>query len=165
MLCAAACGAHSLTAGFGAGGASTASAPPATGAETSSGPPAAASSEVVDCSDPQSVYFKSRTANCKPPEQDEQAQSVYGPDGRLDKRAEGRHQWTVLEGYTVEEARQRARAAGYKGEIKVAIEGDYNKDCRADTVCWVDPPRWEFNLSDPWITLRVNPKVKLSSPD
>lgn len=89
---------------------------------------------------------------------------VYGPDGRLDKWAENGRLWTQLAGYTVDEARARAKQAGHNDRIEVGKLYEYDPACKAGTVCRVDPQRWEIDESST-LTLWVNKNVEISTPE
>jgi beta-lactam-binding protein with PASTA domain len=69
----------------------------------------------------------------------------------------------VLAGLSVEAAKQRAKTAGYAGPIEVLQLSEFDKDCKADTVCRVSPDHWELNQEV--LTLYVNRKVAISVPD
>lgn len=91
-------------------------------------------------------------------------QDVYGPDGRLDKWAENGRLWTQLAGYTVDEARARAKQAGHNDRITVSPLYEYDPKCKDGIVCRVDPLRWEIDESST-LTLWVNKKVEISTPE
>jgi hypothetical protein len=92
------------------------------------------------------------------------SKDVYGPDGRMDKWAENGRLWTVLAGYTVEEARARAKAAGHNDRIEVGQLYEYDPACKDGVVCRADPLRWEIDESST-LTLWINKKVTISTPD
>lgn len=81
---------------------------------------------------------------------------VYLPDGRLDKRVESGKLWTVLEGFSPDEAVKRARAAGYLSKIEVVPTSSNVEGCAPNTVCRVDPFRWELDVGED-----VNPGMRL----
>lgn len=83
-------------------------------------------------------------------------QPVYLPDGRLDKRVESGKLWTVLEGFAPEEAIRRARVAGYVSKIDVVDTQTNVEGCKPNTVCRVDPFRWELDVGED-----VNPGMRL----
>ena len=92
---------------------------------------------------------------------------AYGPPGA--RRGPGYYEdngqkWTILAGFTVEEATRRARATGFDGEIETKQVSDYRADCKLGTVCGVTPLRWQLNIEHT-LTLWVNPKLKISSPE
>ena len=49
-----------------------------------------------------------------------------------------------LEGLSVEAATKLAKASGYTGKIEVHYLDEYAAGCKDDTVCRVDPFRWEL---------------------
>jgi hypothetical protein len=184
-----ACGAHSFTLGSAhtasasAGSPTTASAgPPTSTAGSSFGPPSSSSphppgigSEVpVDETDP--VTSGTIAANRGltgpvdyPPGTDGPASGAqtYGPPGA--RRGPGYYEenaqrWTILAGFTVEEAKRRARATGFDGEILVGSPSEYHPECKAGTVCGVVPLRWQLNIEHT-MTLMVNATLKISSPE
>jgi hypothetical protein len=71
--------------------------------------------------------------------------------------------WTAVVGYPVEQAKQRARAAGYTRDIEVRSPQEFDAACKAGTVCSMTPTRWELNDGD-ILTLWVNHAVTISSP-
>jgi hypothetical protein len=71
---------------------------------------------------------------------------------------------TTLVGYSIEEAIERARAAGFTGKISVAPLHEFDRTCKAATVCSVSPARWELT-SEHWLTLYVNRKVTIRTPN
>lgn len=81
---------------------------------------------------------------------------VYLPDGRLDKRVESGKLWTVLEGFSPEEAVKRARVAGYISKIEVVPTSSNVEGCVPNTVCRVDPFRWELDVGED-----INPGMRL----
>lgn len=70
---------------------------------------------------------------------------------------------TKLVGLDVAEATQRARAAGFTGTIEV-IDANPDPACQIETVCHVDPERWELNQARK-MTLYINHKLKISTPE
>lgn len=74
------------------------------------------------------------------------------------------HDRVPLVGYPVEQAVQRARAAGFTGKIEVLTSSDYDASCKDGTVCAVRPDLWEINFDDE-LTLLVNRKVAISAPE
>lgn len=132
-----ACGSHSFTAGLG-------------GSSSSSGPaPSIASGSSSDSSSSSGEGA---------------SKDVYAADGRMDKWAENGRLWTVLAGYTVDEARARAKAAGHNDRIEVGQLYEYDPTCKDGTVCRADPLRWEIDESST-LTLWINKKVTISTPD
>lgn len=92
---------------------------------------------------------------------------TYGPPGA--RRGPGYYEengqkWTILAGFTIEEATRRARATGFDGEIEVRHVSEYRSDCKLGTVCGVTPLRWQLNIEHS-LTLWVNPKLGISSPE
>lgn len=88
-----------------------------------------------------------------------------GKPGCTEQNArENCHDRTVLVGYPVEQAEQRARAAGFVGDFEVHVLPEYDASCKDGTVCRVDPPRWEIE-PDITLTLLVNRKVAITTPE
>mgnify|MGYP003383659824 CR=1 FL=1 len=48
----------------------------------------------------------------------------------------------VIVGRPIEEAKKTMQAAGYKGQFAIYDLSEFDKDCKADTVCRVDPSYW-----------------------
>ncbi len=67
-----------------------------------------------------------------------------------------------LVGLKIEEAKQRARAAGFTGQIEVIEAGDVS--CSMGTVCAVSPDRWELN-QDHAMQLYTPKKLNITTPD
>ena len=187
-----ACGAHSFTIGTthtasasaGTGSPTTASpsGPPISTPDSSFGPPSSSTPhppgvgpEVpVDETDP--VTSGTIAANRGltgpvnyPPGTDGPASAAqtYGPPGA--RRGPGYYEenaqrWTILAGFPIEEAKRRARATGFDGEIKVGQLSEYHPECKAGTVCGVVPLRWQLNIEHT-MTLLVNSTLKISSPE
>ena len=141
-LLVAACGSHSFTAGLGGSSSSPAS-PLTTSSSSSSSSPSSSSTESSN---------------------EGATKDVYGPDGRLDKWAENGRLWTALAGYTVAEARARAKAAGHNDRVVVSQLYEYDPKCKDGTVCRADPMRWEIDESST-LTLWINKKVEISTPE
>jgi len=172
VLSTAACGAHSFTAGLGGSTGSTSSsgssvASSSSSSSGSSSSTKASSSTGVDdewrCNDPQ-LEFKSKSKPCTPAPEAADPTAVYLPDGRLDKRAESGKLWTVLEGFSPDEATRRARAAGFPGQIEVGPLAAHDPACKPGTVCRAEPFRWEF-IAAGTLTLLVNPTLTISTPN
>jgi hypothetical protein len=77
---------------------------------------------------------------------------------------ENNHKWTRLVGYTVAEATQRAKAAGYEGKVEARPLTEYDAKCKEGMVCTFQPARWEIG-EGATLTLYVNHKVSISTPD
>jgi hypothetical protein len=71
---------------------------------------------------------------------------------------------TVLTGYTVEEARRRARRAGYAFRIEVVPMADFDPACRPGTVCRVNVRWWEANV-DTTLKLYINRSITITTPN
>ncbi len=67
-------------------------------------------------------------------------------------------------GYPVEEATQRAKAAGWRGEIVVNQLSGFDAKCKDGLVCSLAPARWEIGEGHK-LTLYVNRKITISTPD
>lgn len=70
-----------------------------------------------------------------------------------------------LVGYPIEEAKRRALAYGFKGEIDVSDHNRHYSDCKPGTVCEVQPANWPV-LDE--LTLYVNyaPRdLKINKPE
>lgn len=176
MLTLGACAAHSFSIG---GGTST-------GGGGASGPPSSSDSSgwvnhqggevAIDSNDP--VTSGTDRANASTPNNAGRAahyppgiddsgtvSGAYGPpgarrgDGYFEENAQ---RWTILAGYTVDEATRRARATGFHGEIKVSPLLEFDTHCAEGTVCSVVPMRWQ--ISNETLYLQVNRTVKISSP-
>lgn len=92
---------------------------------------------------------------------------AYGPRGAV--RGDGwyvesDHRWTILAGYSVEEATRRAKAAGFTGRIEIRERTRYQAGCELGAVCWVTPRRWELD-QDRVMTLWVNKALEISAPE
>jgi hypothetical protein len=171
----AACGAHSFTAGLGSSSSLARSPSASTGSSSTSSETASGSTssetvasstsaaDIPSCDDPK-LEFRSKAVPCKPRVERADPVDVYLPDGRLDKRAESGKLWVVLEGFSPAEATQRAKAAGYAGDIEVARLAAHDPACKAGTVCRVEPFRWEFGVGSK-LTLLLNPTVTISTPE
>jgi hypothetical protein len=71
---------------------------------------------------------------------------------------------TILTGYTVEEAKRRARHAGYAGRIEVVPMSSFDADCKPATVCRLNPLRWESN-GPGLLTLYIARQLTISTPN
>lgn len=92
---------------------------------------------------------------------------TYGPPGA--RRGPGYYEengqrWTILAGFTVEEATRRARATGFEGQIEVGHLSEFRSNCKLGTVCGVTPQRWQLNIENS-LTLWVNPELGISRPE
>ena len=67
-----------------------------------------------------------------------------------------------LVGLKIEDAKQRARAAGFTGRIEVIEAGDVS--CAMGTVCTVSPDRWELDQSHV-LTLYTPKKLNITMPE
>ena len=67
-----------------------------------------------------------------------------------------------LVGLTIEDAKARARAAGFTGRIEVIEAGDVS--CAMGTVCSVSPDRWELDQSHV-MELYTPKKLDIKTPD
>ncbi len=65
---------------------------------------------------------------------------------------------------SIDDAKKKAVATGFTGKIEVIEMYDFDKDCKADTVCRVSPDHWELNQEHS-MTLYINKKLKISTPD
>jgi hypothetical protein len=74
------------------------------------------------------------------------------------------HHFTVLVGYSIAQATERARGAGFTGKIEVGNLADHDAACKDGAVCSVTPLRWEFGQGET-LTLWVNRKVAISVPE
>ncbi len=73
-----------------------------------------------------------------------------------------------LEGMPVEDAKKKMRELGYKGKIEVQnITSDVPKDCKPQTVCYMDPLRWYLDMDEENFTTRIMAimPVKIKLPD
>ena len=81
-----------------------------------------------------------------------------------DRRPASRQLTTTLSGYPVEEAKRRARRAGYSGWIEVVPLYEFDPICKPATVCGVSPLRWELNIYSP-LTLHINRSITITTPN
>jgi hypothetical protein len=86
------------------------------------------------------------------------------PSCSAEDAKENCHRWTVLVGYPVDQATQRARAAGFTGKIDVGNLAEHDAACKDGLVCSVTPKRWELGQGET-LTLWVNRKVAISTPE
>ena len=70
----------------------------------------------------------------------------------------------MVTGMTIEEATKKAKASGFTGEVKVSELYEFDKDCKAGTVCRFEPRRYYLN-QDRTLTLYINRKLSISAPE
>jgi beta-lactam-binding protein with PASTA domain len=70
----------------------------------------------------------------------------------------------MVTGMTIDEATKKAKASGFTGEVKVAELYEFDKDCKAGTVCRFEPRRYYLN-QDRTLTLFINRKLAISAPE
>lgn len=66
-------------------------------------------------------------------------------------------------GLSIAEAQKRIKANGFKGEVEVVEMSEFDKDCKAETVCRYSPQRWYLN-QDHFMTLYKNRAVAIAVP-
>jgi beta-lactam-binding protein with PASTA domain len=69
-----------------------------------------------------------------------------------------------LAGLSVADATKLAKAKGFEGKIEVIEQHEFNKDCKADTVCGYTPNHWDANQSRT-LTLYINRKLAIGTPE
>lgn len=81
-----------------------------------------------------------------------------------DRGPASRQLTTTLSGFPVEEAKRRARRAGYSGRIEVIPMGEFDAACKPAAVCRVSPLRWELNTGGQ-LTLFINRPITITTPN
>jgi len=150
------CDAHALTARL--PGASTASSAPA-GAAPDTSPATATAAVQAAPPAPGSAQQDSAAADAADAAARERAREK-GCD-----EPGGCYYGVRLVGYPIEEAKRRAIAFGFKGEIDVSDKRGYS-ECKAGTVCEVAPANWPVLGDD--LTLYVNyapRKLEINKPE
>lgn len=66
-------------------------------------------------------------------------------------------------GLSIAEAQKRIKANGFTGEVEVVELSQYDKDCKAETVCRYAPQRWYLN-QDHLMTLYKNRAIAIATP-
>ena len=66
-------------------------------------------------------------------------------------------------GLSIAEAQKRIKANGFKGEVEVIEMSEFDKDCKAETVCRYSPQRWYLN-QDHFMTLYKNRAIAIAAP-
>jgi hypothetical protein len=95
-------------------------------------------------------------------EQSEKAAAAEAPRCTADGPQHNCRKTVVLVGIPVEVAKQRARDAGFVGEIGV-FEADHEASCAQGAVCRIDPSYWQID-GDGDLKLYVNRKVAIAAP-
>jgi beta-lactam-binding protein with PASTA domain len=73
-----------------------------------------------------------------------------------------------LEGMAVEDAKKKMRELGYIGTIDIVnITTNVPKDCKQETVCWIEPIRWYFDYGVGHASARIMTilPLKIKAPD
>jgi len=166
----AACQAHSLTAALGSRTA-TVTAPsvtaPSVAAGTASQPSSASSVSDATSTDncPRSSDLPGQRPETYTGSNNSPFSARTDPEPtQCEIARENHHKWTRLVGYSVAEATQRAKAAGFEGTIEVHALTEYDAKCKEGMVCTFQPARWEIGASST-LTLYTNHKVSISTPD
>ena len=66
-------------------------------------------------------------------------------------------------GLSIAEAQKRIKANGFKGEVEIVEMSEFDKDCKAETVCRYAPQRWYLN-QDHFMTLYKNRAIAIAAP-
>lgn len=69
-----------------------------------------------------------------------------------------------LAGLSVADATKLAKSKGFEGTIEVIEQHEFNKNCKADTVCGYTPNHWDAGSSRT-LTLYINRKLTIGAPE